>query len=133
MNSATPIANSRISKGSLWTGRILSALVALMLIMDAVLKFFVPKPVVDTFVQLGIPVSLVIPIGVILMVCVVLYVIPRTAILGAILLTGYLGGAVSIHLRAGSSLFGQTLFPTYIGILVWLGLYLRDVRVKAIF
>jgi hypothetical protein len=120
------------SKGMLWTGRIMSALVVLFMLLDGVSHLLKPKQVVDAFVRIGFPVSLSVPIGVILLVCVVLYAIPRTSILGAILLTGYLGGAVVTNLRAGSSLFGETLFPVYFGILVWGGLYGRDARLRAL-
>jgi hypothetical protein len=122
---------SELSKPAVWTGRVLSALMVLFLVMDAVMKFFVPQPVAEAFARLGISTSLAVPIGVVLLACVVLYVIPRTAVFGAVLLTGYLGGAIAIHMRAGSSLFGETLFPIYMGIVIWLGLYLRDTRVRA--
>jgi len=119
-----------ISKPAVWTGWVISVMLALFLVMDGVMKFMLPAPVSEAFTRLGISTSLAVPIGVILIACVVLYVIPRTAVFGAVLLTGYLGGAIAIHMRAGSSLFGETLFPIYMGVLVWLGLYLRDSRVR---
>jgi hypothetical protein len=122
---------TELSRPAVWTGRVLSALVVLFLVMDGVMKFFAPQPVIEAFTRLGISISLAVPIGVILLACVVLYLIPRTAVFGAVLLTGYLGGAIAIHMRAGSSLFGETLFPIYMGIVIWLGLYLRDSRVRA--
>ena len=121
---------AELSKPAVWTGRVLSALVVLFLVMDGVFKFLKPQPVIDAFARLGISTSLAVPIGAILLLCVVIYLIPRTAVFGAVLLTGYLGGAIAIHMRAGSSLFGETLFPAYMGVLVWLGLYLRDSRVR---
>ncbi|HUL34082.1 MAG TPA: DoxX family protein [Candidatus Eisenbacteria bacterium] len=121
-----------VSKGALWTGRILSALVILFLLFDCTLKFAKPAPVVDSFAHLGIPLSLDVPIAVILLTCVLIYAVPQTAVLGAILLTGYLGGAVMTHLRAGDPLFSHILFPSYLGLLLWLGLYLREPRLRAL-
>jgi len=120
------------SKGSLWAGRILTALVILFLVFDSVLKFFKPAVVVEASAKLGLPMSLCIPIATILLVCTLLYAIPQTSVLGAILLTGYLGGAVLTHIRVGDPLFSHVLFPTYVGALLWLGLYLRDTRLRAL-
>jgi len=120
------------SKGSLWAGRILSALVILFLVFDSVLKFFKPAVVVEASAKLGLPMSLCIPIATILLVCTLLYAIPQTSVLGAILLTGYLGGAVLTQIRVGDPLFSHVLFPTYVGALLWLGLYLRDTRLRAL-
>ena len=125
-------AGARASKKSLWAGRILSGLVALFLIPDGVIKFIKPAPVLDAFVHLGWPLSLANTLGIVLLSCTALYLIPRTSILGAILLTGYLGGAVATHLRAGDPLFSHVLFPTYLGMLLWLGLYLRDERLRVL-
>ena len=121
-----------LSKGRLWTGRIMSALPALFLFMDAVGKLVKPAPVVEGTVQLGYPESVLLGLGIVLLACTVLYVIPRTAILGAILLTGYLGGAVATHVRVGNPLFTHVLFPVYLGVLIWGGLYLRDERLRAL-
>jgi hypothetical protein len=120
------------SKTSIWIGRILSALIVLFLLFDSVLKFVKPAPVVDTFARLGLPISLAYSLGIILIVCALLYAIPQTSVLGAILLTGYLGGAVCTHLRAGDPLFSHVLFPTYLGTLLWLAIYLRDTRLRAL-
>ena len=125
-------APNRISKTSLWAGRIISALVVLFLIFDGVTKVMKVAPVMEASARLGFPANLIVGIGTVLLACVVVYVIPRTSILGAILLTGYLGGAVVTNLRAGSSLFGETLFPVYFGVFVWAGLYLRDARLRAL-
>jgi|ERR1700732_5258531 hypothetical protein len=121
-----------VSKGRLWTGRIISALPALFLVMDGVMKLMKPDFVVKATVQLGYPENVIFPLGIVVLVCVILYVIPRTAVLGAILLTGYLGGAVATHARVGDPLFSHTLFPIYFAILLWGGLYLREERLRAL-
>lgn len=120
------------SKKGVWVGRILSGLVVLFLVLDGILKFVKPAPVVETSAHLGLPLSLANTLGILLLICTALYVFPRTSVLGAILLTGYLGGAVSTHLRIGDPLFSQILFPTYLGVLLWLGLYLRDERLRVL-
>lgn len=120
------------SKASIWIGRILSGLIVLFLIFDSIIKFLKPAPVLETFSHLSLPISLANPLGIILIVCALLYAIPQTSILGAILLTGYLGGAVCTHLRSGDPLFSHILFPVYLGILVWLAIYLRDTRLRAL-
>ena len=122
-----------VSKKKLWTSRIMSGLVVLFLIFDGVTKLMTINAVVEGMRKLGYPVPLAPVIGTILLICVVLYVIPRTAPLGAILLTGYLGGAVASQLRIGMPLLGYTLFPIYVAALAWGGLYLRDSRVRALF
>ena len=121
-----------LSKGRLWTGRIMSALPTLFLFVDGVGKLVKPAPVVQGTVQLGYPESVLVGLGIVLLSCTVLYVIPRTAILGAILLTGYLGGAIATHVRVGSPLFSHILFPVYLAVLLWGGLYLRDERLRAL-
>jgi hypothetical protein len=121
-----------LSKGTLWTGRIMSALPALFLFVDSVGKLVKPAPVVEGTLQLGYPESVILGLGIVLLTCTVLYVIPRTAVLGAILLTGYLGGAIATHVRVGNPLFSHTLFPVYIAVLIWGGLYLRDERLRAL-
>ena len=121
-----------VSKGKLWTGRILSGIAILFLLFDSVIHLMVIAPVVDSFSQLGVPISLSITIGIIELICLTTHVIPRSSVLGAILQTGYLGGAVAIQLRIGAPLFSTALFPIYIGILVWGGLYLRDERLRVL-
>ncbi|MGA8658271.1 MAG: DoxX family protein [Chthoniobacterales bacterium] len=121
-----------VSKGSLWVGRIMSALAALFLLVDGVMKLLKPAPVVEGTVQLGYPESVIFGLGIVLLFCVVLYVIPRTSILGAIMLTGYLGGAVASQVRVGHPLFSHTLFPVYVAALVWGGLFLREARLRAL-
>jgi hypothetical protein len=119
---------------ALWTGRILSGLVVLFLLVDASFKLIrpLPAPAVEAFGKLGYPIEFAAGIGILLLSCVALYLIPRTSILGAILLTGYLGGAVASHVRVGDPWFSHALFPVYIGLLVWGGLYLRDQRLRAL-
>ncbi len=110
----------------------LSALAALFLIFDSVIKFTTIPPVVDSFNQLGYALHLAPVIGLIEIVCVALYLIPRTSVLGAVLMTGYLGGAIATHVRAESPLFSHTLFPIYVALLIWGGLYLREDRLRAL-
>ena len=126
----TPLATSE-PKAALWTGRVLSALPALFLLMDGGAKLFKPAPVVQATVELGYPENVIVGLGIVLLVGVTTYLIPRTAVLGAILLTGYLGGAVATHVRVGSSLF-SLLFPVILGVMLWGGLFLRDARVRAL-
>ncbi len=116
----------------LWAGRILTALSALFLIVDGGMKVMKAPVVLQATAELGYPVSSVFGIGVTLLLCTLLYLIPRTSMLGAILPTGYLGGAVATHVRVGSPLFSATLFPVYFGAMIWGGLYLRDARVRAL-
>jgi hypothetical protein len=130
--SQSDAQNARISKGRIWTGRIMSALPALFLLVDGIGKLVKPAPVVKGTVQLGYPESVLLGLGIVLLACTVLYVIPRTAILGAILLTAYLGGAIATHVRVGSPLFSHILFPVYVAVLIWGGLYLRDERLRAL-
>ena len=120
-----------ISNKQLWAGRIISALPVLFLLFDGVMKLFKPKFVVEATVQLGYSESVIVPLGAVLTICTVLYAIPRTAVLGAILLTGYLGGAVATHVHHRDPLF-NILFPVIFGILLWGGLYLRDERLRAL-
>ena len=125
---------SRVEAGSVpnrtvWTARIVTWLPALFLLVDGVAKLFKPLPVVEGTVKLGYAESTIVPIGILLIVCTVVYLIPRTSVLGAILLTGYLGGAVATHVRAADGAFG-VVFAVVFGALVWLGLYLRDARVR---
>jgi len=125
--SASPRAASR---RMLWTGRVLGALATLFLAVDALAKFLKPEPVVKGTLELGYPESVIIPLGVVLLGSTVLYALPRTALLGAILLTGYLGGAVATHVRVGHPLATHTLFPVYLGVLLWAALALRDARLR---
>lgn len=118
-----------ISKTRLWTGRIISTLVALFLLMDGVMKLVKPAPVVEATVKLGYPESVIVGLGIVLTTCTLLYLVPATSTLGAILLTGYLGGAVATHVRVGDP-WSTILFPVLFGALVWGGLWLRDERLR---
>ena len=122
----------RISRKTRWAGRILSTLPVLFLLMDGIMKLVKPEPVVKATVDLGYPENVIMAIGVVLLGCVILYVVPRTAVLGAILLTGYLGGAIATHVRVGNPLFSHALFPVYLAVLIWGGLYLRESRLRAL-
>jgi hypothetical protein len=115
-----------------WTGRILSGLAVLFLLWDGVMKLMALAPVAEAFVRLGYSVSLAVGIGILELACLVVYVIPRTSLLGAVLLTGFLGGAVATHVRVEDPLLSHTFFPVYVGALVWGGLVLRDERVRAL-
>lgn len=116
----------------IWTGRVLSAIPVLFLLFDGAAKVMRLAPVLEGTAKLGYPLSTVVPLGFTLLVCTLLYAVPRTAMLGAILLTGYLGGAVATHVRVGDPLFSHALFPTYVGAMVWGGLFLREARLRAL-
>ncbi len=120
------------SKTALWAGRIMSGLVVLFLLVDGAIKLIPLDIVVETSEQLGLPASLARVLGILTLVSTILYAIPRTSVLGAILLTGFLGGAIATHLRVGSPIFTHLLFGVYLGVLVWGGLYLRDDRLRAL-
>ena len=123
MTTPTPV-----SKKMLWTGRVMSALPVLMLLFSAVLKFAKPPGFAEGMAKLGIPESLALGLGILELACVIIYIIPRTAVLGAILLTGYLGGAILTHLRVGDNFIGPIVF----GVFIWGGLFLRDPRIRAL-
>jgi hypothetical protein len=125
-------AGVQISTASLWAGRIISGLVVAFLAFDGAIKLIPLDIVIETSVQLGIPAHLARTLGVLTLAGTVLYAIPRTSALGAILLTGYLGGAIYVHVSAGSPLFTHTLFGIYLGLMIWGGLWLRDERVRAL-
>ncbi|MEP6945300.1 MAG: DoxX family protein [Acidobacteriota bacterium] len=111
------------------TGIVLSALPTLFLLLDGAMKLVKPAEVVNGTVELGYRENVIVPIGIVLIVITLLYAIPRTAFVGAILLTGYLGGAVATHVRVGAGAF-NILFPVIFGIFIWGGLYLRDARLR---
>lgn len=116
----------------IWAGRIMSGPVALFLLFDSVLKVMRLPVAVEATTQLGYPEHVVVGIGIIQLVCLIVYLIPRTAIFGAILLTGYLGGAIATHVRVGSPLFSHVLFPVYVAVLVWGGVFGRFLRLRAL-
>lgn len=121
-----------ISRSRLWTSRTLAGVAVLFLVFDAAIKLAVIPPVVDAFAKLGVPVALAPGIGVLELFCVALFLFPATAALGAVLLTGFLGGAMAIHVRVGDPLLSHVLFPVYLGALLWTALFLRDERVRAL-
>ena len=122
---------AQVSTATRWIGIAMSAVPAIFLVVDGVMKLFEPAIVVETTVQLGFPESVILPLGVVLLACTVLYVVPRTSVLGAVLLTGYLGGAVATHVRVQDGAFPM-IFPVIIGALLWGGLVLRDPRLAAL-
>jgi len=117
------------SKKVVWTGRVISVLVSLLFVMSAAMKFAGPPEVTKEMARLGLPASLLVPVAILELSCAVIYLIPPTAVLGAILLTGYLGGAILTHLRVGEQ---QYPLHVVLGILVWLGLGLREDRLRAL-
>lgn len=117
------------SRTLLWVGRVITILMVLFMLLDGVMKLIKPAPVVEATVQLGFQQGDIAKMGIIVLVCAILYAIPRTAVLGAILLTGWLGGAVAAKLRIDSSPL-STFSPVIFGVLVWLGILLREPRLK---
>jgi hypothetical protein len=127
-----PRSDSEPSRRALWAGRILSGLGAAFLAFDASLKVLMVAPAVQGSAELGWSPELVHRLGLLQVACLVVYLFPRTAVLGAILWTGYLGGAIATHARIGNPVFSHTLFPVYVAALLWLGLWLRDMRLRAL-
>ena len=121
--------NPAVSSAGLWSGRIVTALVILFMLFDGAIKVLKLAPAVEGTVRLGYPAGLVVPIGIVALCCTILYAIPKTAILGAILLTGYMGGATATQVRLEDRWF---IFPVVIGGLVWLGIFLRDERLRSL-
>jgi hypothetical protein len=128
----TAIDTASPSKSRLWTGRVLSTLAILFLVFDGIMKLVRPLPVTQAMAKLGFPENLSVPIGVVLLICTALYAFRRTSVFGAVLLTGYLGGAVVSQMRINAPLLGNTLFPVYFAVLMWAGLYLRESRLAAL-
>ena len=114
------------------TGRVLTVLLTLFLLFDSVTKLMQLPPVVEATIQMGFPASTVPVIGAVLLGCLALYLVPRTSVLGAVLLTGYLGGAVCAQLRIEAPLFSNTLFPIYVGVVVWGALYVRSAALRTL-
>lgn len=114
--------------GVTWLGRGLSGLCALLFVFSAGMKLVKGAPVMEAMATFGIPERLIVPIGVLELACLALYLVPRTAVLGAVLLTGYLGGAVVTHLRVGDPF----LMPAVLGVVVWLGVWCREPRLRAV-
>ena len=128
-NPAAPAASSRWRT---WTGRVMGGVAVLFLLADATFKFVLSREAVEGTSQLGWSASALPALGVLQLVCLVAYLVPRTAVLGAVLWTGYLGGAIATHARIGNPLFSHTLFPVYVALLLWGSLWLRDASVRAI-
>lgn len=126
MQSATQTAP--VSKRMLWAGRIISALPVLLMVFSGAFGVLKPDVVVPGFAHFGYPERLLLPICIVEIACAIVYVIPRTSVLGAILLTGYLGGATATHVRIGEPFY----LPMIVGVLVWGGLFLRDDRLRAL-
>jgi len=131
-HSVTETPAPTIGRAAVRTGRVLTVLLTLFLLFDSVTKLMQLPPVVEATVQMGFPAASVAVIGGVLLACLVLYLVPRTAVLGAVLLTGYLGGAVCAQLRIEAPLFSNTLFPVYVGVLVWVALYLRSAALRTL-
>lgn len=117
------------SRKLFWAGCVVSALPVLMLVMSGVMKLTKGAQVIEGFTKFGYAESVVVPLGIVELASTLLYVIPQTSVLGAILLTGYLGGATATHVRAGDPF----IIPVALGVLVWLGLFLREARIRALF
>ena len=126
------VSTGTISNSAIWVGRGLSGLVTLFLLFDGAIKLIPLEIVITTSLQLGIPTGLARTLGVLTLIGTVLYAIPRTSVLGAIWLTGYIGGAIYVHVLAGSPLLSHTFFGIYLALMMWGGLYLRDERVRAL-
>jgi uncharacterized membrane protein YphA (DoxX/SURF4 family) len=127
MQPSAPAASP--SPALLWTGRVISALPALALTLSGIMKFMPPSPEVEKGLDnIGWPIAALVPLGITELVATILYIFPRTSVLGAILITGYMGGAIATHARIGEAFYIQAA----IGVLAWLGLYLRDARLRAL-
>jgi hypothetical protein len=129
---ALSVETANRSKPVLWTGRVLTGLVVLFLVLDSAMKLLQLDAVREAMAPLGYPVQQGLTIGIIEAICLLLYILPQTAVLGAILLTGLLGGSVAAHMRVGDPLFSHVLFGVYVGILAWGGLYLRDEKLRGL-
>ncbi|MDR8393732.1 DoxX family protein [Aliifodinibius sp. S!AR15-10] len=119
-----------ISKSRLWTARVMSGIVILFMLADSIFKFIQPEAVVEGTVELGYAQHHLVTIGVLGLLSILLYAYPQTSVLGALLLTGYFGGAIATHVRLDNPLFSHILFPVYLAILAWGGLWLRDERLR---
>jgi hypothetical protein len=123
---------SQPSPAAWWAGAIVSGIVIAFLLFDGAIKLVPLEAVITTSIELGIPVHLARALGVLTLLCTLLYAWPRTSVLGAILLTGYIGGAIYVHVRADSPLFTHTLFGVYLALMIWGGLWLRNPRLRAL-
>lgn len=128
MSTESTAGNPPPSKAAYWTGWVLGVVPCLLFLMSGVMKLLRPAVVVEGMAKTGFPASLLVPLGIVELVCTILYLIPQTAVLGAILLTGYMGGAIATHVRLGEPFWLHIL----IGVALWLGLYLRDPRLRVL-
>jgi hypothetical protein len=131
-NAPSASSQSMPGKKAVWTGRVLTGLATLFLLVDAGFKFATTPEAIEATRELGWPANVIPVLGVMELVCLALYLVPRTAVLGAVLWTGYLGGAIATHLRVGNPLLTHTLFPIYVAALIWGGLWLRDRRLRGL-
>ena len=132
LESVDPAATPAVSNRALWAGRILTGLAVMFLLFDITIKLTISPEAVKGTADLGWPHHHMLTLGLIQIACLVVYLIPRTAPLGAVLWTGYLGGAIATHLRIDNPLFSHILFPIYVAAFIWGGLYLRDARIRAL-
>jgi hypothetical protein len=123
---------STASRKTIWAGWVLSGIAVLFILMDAIVKVLALPAAVQATTQLGYRAGSIVGIGILELICLAVYLVPRTAPVGAVLWTGYLGGAVASNVRLDNPLFSHTLFPVYIAVLIWAGLWLRDRRVGAL-
>lgn len=130
--TAQVAGSTALPRAQVWTGRTLSGLAVLFMAFDTVMKLLLVPEATQSTVDLGYPSSALFGIGVLELICLVAYLIPRTAVLGAVLFTGYLGGAIATHVRIGNPLFTHVLFPVYVAAFIWGGLYLRDRALRAV-
>jgi DoxX-like family len=130
--ATSPVTSSSRGRKSVIAGRIISGIAIAFMTFDVAMKLAGTKEAVEGTTQLGFSPGVILPLGLIQLACLLLYVVPRTAPLGATLLTAYLGGAVAIHVRLGNPMFTHALFPVYVAVFLWAGLYLRDSRVHAL-
>lgn len=122
-----------VTKAQLWTGRVLSWFAILFMLFDSVIKFVKPPMVIQTTVnELGYAEHHILPMGILALICTILYMIPKTSVLGAVLMTGHLGGAIATHLRVDNPLFSHMLFPVYVGLMIWGGLWLRNPKLRTL-
>lgn len=128
---ARPLA-ARPGAKAAWSGRVLSGIALLFLLADALMKVLELPAAVQGTMKVGYPENVVFPLGVVQLVCLAAYLVPRTAVLGAILWTGYLGGAVATHVRVGDPILTHVLAPVYVALFLWGGLWLRDARLRAL-
>jgi hypothetical protein len=131
-NPSSGTRQSSLSLRLVWTGRVLSGIATAFLAFDAIVKISQSPVAMEGTAKLGYPTSAVLVLGILQAICLALYLVPRTSIIGAVLWTGYLGGAVSAHVRIEDPLFSHVLAPVYVAVLLWGGLYLRNPRLRAL-